>query len=141
MTFPITVATVPFRIPNSRHQPDIHYGELSHTIPSPLGTSFVIWLYDFPEVASDHVEGGMYIGPEFQLGQVYDGGQDPGESVVLYRPVYLCVKPKTLVKASSIDTKSPTSSRANDTPTTTARTRVNLTQDSHLDTIKSESAT
>ena len=48
----------------------------------------------FPaEVASDHVEGGMYIGPEFQLGQVYDGGLDTSESVVLYRPVYVCVQP------------------------------------------------
>ena len=42
----------------------------------------------------DHVEGGMYIGPEFQLGQVYDGtGGDPfsNEPVVLYRPVYICI--------------------------------------------------
>lgn len=25
------------------------------------------------ETASSHVEGGLYIGPEFLLGQVYDG--------------------------------------------------------------------
>jgi hypothetical protein len=42
------------------------------------------------EVAADHVEGGNYIGPEFQLGQVYDGGLAEGaEAVVLYRPVYV----------------------------------------------------
>lgn len=45
----------------------------------------------------DHVEGGMYIGPEFLLGQVYDGTLgcvEEGETVVLYRPVYVCVKNK-----------------------------------------------
>ncbi|XP_047737325.1 arrestin domain-containing protein 3 [Hyalella azteca] len=44
-------------------------------------------------VCCDHVEGGMYIGPEFQLGQVYDGGGDgtAGEPVLLYRPVYVCI--------------------------------------------------
>ncbi|XP_076052796.1 arrestin domain-containing protein 2-like [Oratosquilla oratoria] len=70
MHFPITIATVPFRIPNSQHPPNIIY--------SPC---------------CDHVEGGMYIGPEFQLGQVYDGMPDqPGnEPVVLYRPVYVAV--------------------------------------------------
>ncbi|XP_046669540.1 arrestin domain-containing protein 3-like [Homalodisca vitripennis] len=69
MHYPITVATVPFRIPNST-QPTIHY-----------------------DVACEHVEGGMYIGPEFLLGQVYDGSnaQEMRETVVLYRPVYVCV--------------------------------------------------
>ena len=35
----------------------------------------------------------MYIGPEFQLGQVYDGGGDgvTTEPVLLYRPVYVCI--------------------------------------------------
>lgn len=44
-------------------------------------------------MACDHVEGGMYIGPEFLLGQVYDGtnAQEVRETVVLYRPVYVCV--------------------------------------------------
>lgn len=44
-------------------------------------------------VCCDHVEGGMYIGPEFQLGQVYDGGGDGTntEPVLLYRPVYICI--------------------------------------------------
>lgn len=48
----------------------------------------------------DHVEGGMYIGPEFLLGQVYDGTGcvEEGETVVLYRPVYVCVKNKTSSK-------------------------------------------
>ncbi|KAF2365094.1 Arrestin-like N-terminal [Trinorchestia longiramus] len=70
MHFPITIATVPFRIPNSKLQPNISYN-----------------------VCCDHVEGGMYIGPEFQLGQVYDGGADglSGEPVLLYRPVYVCI--------------------------------------------------
>ncbi|KAL1117249.1 hypothetical protein AAG570_004575, partial [Ranatra chinensis] len=73
MHFPITVATVPFRIPNSQQQPVVHYS-----------------------VANDNVEGGMYIGPEFLLGQVYDGTYPGGapenrEPVVLYRPVYVCV--------------------------------------------------
>lgn len=68
MNFPITVGTIPFRIPNSNQQTQITY-----------------------EVAADHVEGGMYIGPEFQLGQVYDGSLDTSETVVLYRPVYVCV--------------------------------------------------
>ncbi|XP_063230472.1 arrestin domain-containing protein 2-like isoform X2 [Bacillus rossius redtenbacheri] len=70
MHFPITVATVPFRIPNSNQQPVVHY-----------------------EVACEHVEGGLYIGPEFLLGQVYDGSnhQETRETVVLYRPVYVTV--------------------------------------------------
>ncbi|XP_071442765.1 arrestin domain-containing protein 2-like [Hetaerina americana] len=70
MHFPVTIATVPFRIPNSKQQPTITY-----------------------ETASEHVEGGSYIGPEFLLGQVYDGGQHDGsrDTVVLYRPVYVCV--------------------------------------------------
>ncbi|OXA40481.1 Arrestin domain-containing protein 2 [Folsomia candida] len=68
MHFPITIATVPFRIPNSTQQPAIQY-----------------------DVASEIAEGGMYIGPEFQLGQVYDGSVENGDSVVLYRPVYVSV--------------------------------------------------
>ncbi|XP_046752700.1 arrestin domain-containing protein 3-like [Diprion similis] len=68
MHFPITVATVPFRIPNSVHHPQIKY-----------------------EVAAEHVEGGCYIGPEFLLGQVYDGSDVTQPSaLVLYRPVYVC---------------------------------------------------
>jgi len=43
------------------------------------------------EPADDHVEGGIYISPEFQLGQVYDGAADVVEDVILYRPVYVCV--------------------------------------------------
>ena len=46
------------------------------------------------EPCCDHAEGGVYIGPEFQLGQVYDGtlGIEEGETLLLYRPVYACVK-------------------------------------------------
>ncbi|KAI1289822.1 Arrestin domain-containing protein 3 [Halotydeus destructor] len=72
MNFPITIATCPFRIPNSNQQPLISY-----------------------EPSCDHCEGGIYIGPEFQLGQVYDGTfgtEDHGDNVVLYRPLYVCVK-------------------------------------------------
>ncbi len=62
LIFPITIATCPFRIPNSNKQPVIDYN-----------------------VCCDHVEGGMYIGPEFRTGgQVYDGSLDV-EDVVLYR--------------------------------------------------------
>lgn len=40
----------------------------------------------------------MYTGPEFQLGQVYDGGCDNNpESVLLYKPVYACIpNPKVI---------------------------------------------
>ena len=38
-----------------------------------------------------NVEGGLYISPEFQLGQVYDGSCEDGGETVLYRPVYICV--------------------------------------------------
>lgn len=70
MHFPITIATVPFRIPNSNVQPNIYY-----------------------DASCDHVEGGIYIGPEFLLGQVYDG--DNQETVVIYRPVYIAVRKPT----------------------------------------------
>ncbi|KPM02670.1 hypothetical protein QR98_0010870 [Sarcoptes scabiei] len=71
LNFPLTIATCPFRIPNTNVQPIIDY-----------------------DVCCDHVEGGQYIGPEFQLGQVYDGslGMEEGETIVLYRPVYVCVR-------------------------------------------------
>ena len=45
----------------------------------------------FSEVASNKVEGGIYISPEFQLGQVYDGTGTSDEDIVLYRPIYVCV--------------------------------------------------
>ena len=55
----------------------------------------------------DHVEGGLYIGPEFQLGQVYDGtlGMEEGETVVLYRPVYVCVRKNISEANDSNDSK------------------------------------
>lgn len=43
------------------------------------------------EPASDTVEGGIYVSPEFQLGQVYDGSGFSEDYGVLYRPVYCCV--------------------------------------------------
>lgn len=45
----------------------------------------------FLGVASCHVEGGMYVGPEFLLGQVYDGTTVRSDPVILYRPLYVCV--------------------------------------------------
>lgn len=44
----------------------------------------------YPDVACEHAEGGLYIAPEFLLGQVYDGAAP--ETVVLYRPVYVAVR-------------------------------------------------
>ncbi|EPB76672.1 hypothetical protein ANCCEY_04234 [Ancylostoma ceylanicum] len=67
LEFPLTVATVPYRIPNAP-QPPIDY--------------------DF---CANHVEGGRYVSPEFRLGEVYDGEineEGREEEVVLYRPVY-----------------------------------------------------
>lgn len=72
INFPITIGTVPFRIPNSNLQPHIGY-----------------------DVAIDHVEGGIYIGPEFLLGEVYDGcnvsDNEYRDLAPLYRPMYLTV--------------------------------------------------
>lgn len=42
-------------------------------------------------MAADHVEGGLYVSPEFQLGQVYDGTIEQSDDIILYRPVYGCV--------------------------------------------------
>ena len=63
----------------------------------------------------DHVEGGLYIGPEFQLGQVYDGtlGMEEGETVVLYRPVYICVRKNISDANDSIDSKQVATSAGN----------------------------
>ncbi|GAB1610691.1 uncharacterized protein LOC115223663 [Argonauta hians] len=86
--FPITIGTVPFRIPNSP-SPEVRY-----------------------ENAVSHVEGGIYISSEFQFGGVYMGDEEDQttEEVVLYRPVYVCV-PHAKVKRS--DTPS-SSSKDND---------------------------
>lgn len=74
MTFPVTVATVPFRIPNSNITPNVKY-----------------------EHATNHVEGGQYIGPEFLMGQVYDGNeiQNRDQPTILYKPVYVTVDKMT----------------------------------------------
>ncbi|KJH48238.1 arrestin domain protein [Dictyocaulus viviparus] len=68
LEFPLTVATVPYRIPNAP--------------PPPVDYDFCV----------NHVEGGKYVSPEFRLGHVYDGEGDEEvreEEVVLYRPVYV----------------------------------------------------
>jgi hypothetical protein len=90
MEFPITIATIPYRSPQ---------------------TQLYSITYDF---CVDYVEGGKYISPEFRLGSVYDGqpsttregggGQgeitpaqdEEEEDIILYRPVYVkCIeKPK-----------------------------------------------
>lgn len=57
-----------------------------------LSLSLLLLLTD---VAIDHVEGGIYIGPEFLLGEVYDGcnvsDNEYRDLAPLYRPVYLTV--------------------------------------------------
>lgn len=57
------------------------------------------------EPADDRVEGGNYISPEFQLGQVYDGEADVVADVVLYRPVYVCLesRPESKSAAATVD--------------------------------------
>ncbi|XP_014773235.1 uncharacterized protein LOC106871347 [Octopus bimaculoides] len=76
--FPITIGTVPFRIPNSP-APEVRY-----------------------ENAVSHVEGGIYISSEFQFGGVYMGDEDEHtEEVVLYRPVYVCVPHAKLSHSNS----------------------------------------
>lgn len=107
MNFPLTIATCPFRIPNSTQQPVIAYGERLYVTLSTSylisNISFYIWyIYIWLEPCCDHAEGGVYIGPEFQLGQVYDGtlGIEEGETLLLYRPVYACVKPSASKSSS-----------------------------------------
>ncbi|OWA49892.1 putative Arrestin domain-containing protein 2 [Hypsibius exemplaris] len=78
MEFPITIGTKPV---------------IDRENPIPPSISY--------DVAADHVEGGQYISPEFQIGQVYDGStanaHDPStEEVILYRPTYVnLVPPRT----------------------------------------------
>lgn len=62
----------------------------------------------------DFIEGGSYISPEFQLGQVYDGGLNTHEEVVLFRPVYLCVKRPPKVDAGAKDSKESKDAHAKD---------------------------
>lgn len=125
MNFPLTIATSPFRIPNSPHQPIVSYGQYMITTFSCFRSCYTLFphlsvsrthslfafILSFPrlslspspslsrstEPCCGHAEGGVYIGPEFQLGQVYDGTlgieEVSGETVVLYRPVYVCVPP------------------------------------------------
>ncbi|ESN93407.1 hypothetical protein HELRODRAFT_115644 [Helobdella robusta] len=52
--------------------------------------------------ADNHVEGGIYVSPEFLLGQVYDGEHEErqtGEtkdSIILFRPSYVCIVKSSL---------------------------------------------
>ncbi|XP_046356978.1 uncharacterized protein LOC124135614 [Haliotis rufescens] len=92
---PVTIATVPFRIP-SNPIPEIQY-----------------------DVAADYVEGGMYISSEFQLGQVYMGDDEDSDTdkEILYRPVYVCVphkRPTPRHKTRSSDINRSTSPNSTD---------------------------
>lgn len=83
---------------------------------------FFYFYFYFSEFCSTHVEGGMYISPEFQLGQVYDGTIIDEESVLLYRPVYVRVAQKhgdSIVKSVSKHSKEPRDHHQN-TATATA---------------------
>ena len=64
----------------------------------------------------DFIEGGNYISPEFQLGQVYDGGLNSHEEVVLFRPVYVSVKrpPKTEIGAKDSKESHPKDAHSKD---------------------------
>ncbi|GMS84030.1 hypothetical protein PENTCL1PPCAC_6205, partial [Pristionchus entomophagus] len=76
LDFPLTVATLPYHVPNT---------------PMPL--------IDY-EFCSNHVEGGKYVSPEFRLGQVYDGedGEQREEEIVLYRPVYVKIADRRTIR-------------------------------------------
>uniref|UniRef100_A0A5S6R438 BTB domain-containing protein n=1 Tax=Trichuris muris TaxID=70415 RepID=A0A5S6R438_TRIMR len=69
--FPFTVATIPPK----------------HTLKQDPALSYVY--------CASHVEGGMYVSPEFQLGQVYDGSTVEHDNVLLYRPLYLSLSDRT----------------------------------------------
>ncbi|KAK7101238.1 arrestin domain-containing protein 3-like [Littorina saxatilis] len=70
INLPITIATLPFRIPNTP-TPEVHYEEPAET-----------------------VEGGNYISSEFQLGQVYMGDDTDLDidRTIIYRPVYVTIR-------------------------------------------------
>ncbi|GAV03900.1 hypothetical protein RvY_14266-2 [Ramazzottius varieornatus] len=78
MEFPITIGTKPPRDRSLGVAPPVSY-----------------------DVAADYVEGGMYISPEFQVGQVYDGSyvtpEGGSDDIILYRPVYVNVDPQKAV--------------------------------------------
>lgn len=102
MEFPLTIGTKPARDKNTGIVPSISFGKWTTIwLVKPafwnIPTSTTI-CFPFAEEAADHVEGGMYISPEFQIGQVYDGTTGYGDSstddVVLYRPTYVKVGPE-----------------------------------------------
>lgn len=66
--------------------------------------------------AASHVEGGMYISPEFQLGQVYDGTQDNDEDIILYRPEYVVVSGSASSPEHSRSQKQSQASASNEQP-------------------------
>ena len=70
------------------------------------------------DVAADNVEGGIYISPEFQLGQVYDGTLENEEDIVLYRPVYVGVPHERLNVTNMNNAHGSTSSPIRVTPHT-----------------------
>jgi len=74
----------------------------------------------------------MYIGPEFLLGQVYDGTTECGESIVLYRPVYPTVKPGNknmqITGMNNSISSQPQSSAS--TPTATKGLKVDFSKES-----------
>lgn len=73
------------------------FAKQSHNVDNFIGKKRKSRYYNFffcfqsAEVAAEHVEGGSYIGPEFLLGQVYDGSDFAQLPMILYRPVYSCV--------------------------------------------------
>jgi len=70
------------------------------------------------------VEGGRYVGPEFQLGQVYDGGSAVDTNdVVLYRPVYVCVSSLRGHMTSNHFASKQTQSNRNNVPAVVGRKR------------------
>lgn len=87
----------------------------------------------FAEPACEHVEGGRYVGPEFQLGQVYDGDlAGDTTDVVLYRPVYVCVSSLRAPHVNNFAIKSSANTTATSktqTPTAKPIKALNQTQD------------
>lgn len=53
------------------------------------------------------MEGGSYISPEFQLGQVYDGTAVEDENVVLYRPVYVRIASDATAETTTLPAIAP----------------------------------
>ena len=84
--------------------------------------------------ATEHAEGGMYISPEFQLGQVYDGYVEADDDVVLFKPVYVCIKQSSAAEQNDTGTKHnaiaaiPSTSRTTSTTPSDDVTSIGTTQ-------------